>query len=101
MEDEETLGKLAEIIQQVTGKKTLLRYTRLDLIKFVCFYEEQKKSGKGVMECAALHDGLLKYWRKECAIHGAAYEEIWAGIDLIDECCANLLAELTNKTSKP
>jgi len=50
MEDEEAL---AEIIQQVTGKKPLLRYTRLDLIMFVHFYEEQKKAGKSITECAS------------------------------------------------
>lgn len=64
MEDEETLGKLAEIIQQVTGKKTLLRYTRLDLIRFVHFYEEQKKAGKNITECASEY---IPIWERTTA----------------------------------
>lgn len=67
MEDKEhetTIGELGEIIQRITGKKALLRYARLDLIRFVHFYEEQKKAGKNITECASEY---IPIWERTTA----------------------------------
>ena len=55
---------LSEIEHELTGGESLKRYTRLDLVQFVWFWEKEKQKGKKIHECIAEY---IPLWERTTA----------------------------------